>query len=339
MANRNQANDNTSQFFITLDKCPWLDNKHTIFGKIEGNTIYNLLAIGEVDTNSRDFPLEPVVIRKSRVELNPFEDIEPREDRIIQKQEELARLSKAAKGDSSSAVKGDDIRERIREERKKKSELKVPVIKNKNLLSFGDDEEEEEPMAAPRAKGGIRSSHDSLQDPRLLKEEVVSREELARKRREREEEEARKDKLRNTIKGKLKGAEKKAESAEATSESTRSETDRLVRKYLEQKRIDIEKELKNIDRSPSKRKRGANDESRSGSSSGSEEEDGRRGGTEEEDDKLTKEQKEELEKTREEYSKLKADLIQFKKLKLGSRVDEESQEIHEMLTPLQLQRY
>ena len=169
MANRNQANDNTSQFFITLDKCPWLDNKHTIFGKIEGNTVYNLLAIGEVDTNSRDFPLEPVIILKVRVAQNPFEDIVPREDRIIQKQEELARARKEANGNSTASIKGDDIRERIREERKKKSEFKVPVVKNKNLLSFDDNEEEEEPEQAPRGRGGIRSSHDSLNDPRLLK--------------------------------------------------------------------------------------------------------------------------------------------------------------------------
>lgn len=41
MANAGQ-NDNGSQFFFTLGQTPELQNKHTIFGKITGNTMYNL---------------------------------------------------------------------------------------------------------------------------------------------------------------------------------------------------------------------------------------------------------------------------------------------------------
>ncbi len=40
-------NTNGSQFFITLEKTEWLEHKNTIFGKIVGDTIYNLLRIGE----------------------------------------------------------------------------------------------------------------------------------------------------------------------------------------------------------------------------------------------------------------------------------------------------
>ena len=46
------ANTNGSQFFITVCPTPWLDNKHTIFGKIQGETIFNLIKISELQTDA-----------------------------------------------------------------------------------------------------------------------------------------------------------------------------------------------------------------------------------------------------------------------------------------------
>jgi cyclophilin family peptidyl-prolyl cis-trans isomerase len=51
MANENAPNTNSSQFFFTLDRAEWLDKKHTIFGKITGNTIFNALRMGDIDTD------------------------------------------------------------------------------------------------------------------------------------------------------------------------------------------------------------------------------------------------------------------------------------------------
>lgn len=62
---------------MTVDQCPWLDRKHTIFGKIEGQTIFNLLQIAEVETDSNDRPINeplPMLLSASVIE-NPFDDI------------------------------------------------------------------------------------------------------------------------------------------------------------------------------------------------------------------------------------------------------------------------
>ena len=57
-------NTNGSQFFIvTTEATPWLDGKHTVFGKVtSGQEIAERISM--LPSDSRDAPLQPVLIEK-----------------------------------------------------------------------------------------------------------------------------------------------------------------------------------------------------------------------------------------------------------------------------------
>jgi cyclophilin family peptidyl-prolyl cis-trans isomerase len=60
-------NTNGSQFFIvTADACPWLDGKHTVFGRVTGG-VETVDAISNLPRDARDKPREDALIE--RVEL------------------------------------------------------------------------------------------------------------------------------------------------------------------------------------------------------------------------------------------------------------------------------
>jgi cyclophilin family peptidyl-prolyl cis-trans isomerase len=54
-ANENTEHSNGSQFFITLGPTESLQKKNTIFGRVGGDTIYNVMEMNslEVDANDR----------------------------------------------------------------------------------------------------------------------------------------------------------------------------------------------------------------------------------------------------------------------------------------------
>ena len=116
MANTGQKNDNGSQFFLTLGVTPELTGKNTMFGRVVGDTIYNLMKMGEaelVDEGS-DRPLYPSKVLGTEILVNPFEG-----------------MTKKAEPQSTKS----------KEEKKPKKKPKRKA--GKPLLSFGADEGDE----------------------------------------------------------------------------------------------------------------------------------------------------------------------------------------------------
>jgi len=68
MANGGTRNDNGSQFFFTLAETPDLNGKHTIFGKIVGDTLFNMLKLAECEVDKNERPEYPQKILKTEVD-------------------------------------------------------------------------------------------------------------------------------------------------------------------------------------------------------------------------------------------------------------------------------
>lgn len=140
MANADK-DDNGSQFFFTLAATPELQNKNTLFGKVTGDTLYNMLKLEEglVDHNER--PMYPQKILGAEILSNPFGDIVPRK-----------------------------VAKEIKREKTKKREKGV---KNFGLLSFGEEAEEDEEETnqfVQKNAGKAKSMHDVVDDPKLSKD-------------------------------------------------------------------------------------------------------------------------------------------------------------------------
>ncbi|CAN1217416.1 Peptidyl-prolyl cis-trans isomerase CYP57 [Linum perenne] len=212
-ANAGTPHSNGSQFFMTLDKSDWLDRKNTIFGKVTGDSIYNLLTIGEIETGKDDRPLDPIPkIKSVEVLWNPFDDIVP-------------RVVPTTVNQSSTDAESN-------------KDLKRKPVKKLNLLSFGEEaEEEEKELAAVKQK--IKSSHDVLNDPRLLKEnQPVDEQNLSDAKATREQQLS----VRETLKSKKEGWQRTSGAEDSNSDEdddNEANFDARMRRQLLKKRQEL----------------------------------------------------------------------------------------------------
>ncbi|KAF7309382.1 Peptidyl-prolyl cis-trans isomerase [Mycena indigotica] len=136
MANNGTKNSNDSQFIITLDRADELHGKHTLFGRCMGDTIYNVMKIGEMELGENERPVYPPKIKSIRIVDNPFDDIVPRITAAEKRAQQRAR----------------EAAQKEREEAERRKGAK----KNVALLSFGEDEDPNaEPVSLPKKGKGI----------------------------------------------------------------------------------------------------------------------------------------------------------------------------------------
>ncbi len=237
MANAGK-DDNGSQFFFTLGPAQELQNKHTIFGKVVGDTVYNMLRLQEGLIGDDERPENPNKILRTKVLNNPFKDIEPRQ--------------------SIELIRDED------RHKKKKPQSKMKATKDFSLLSFGDEAEEDEEdlvMASKdfeSSKG--KSSHDLLKDPKLLSrvgDELVESSTLDSEVKNEEEEGTDAAVLNaNMVKSKLKRAKsekekiredsKRSKFTKAETEISDEEDEEIKEK--KKKREEIKREIKELTR-------------------------------------------------------------------------------------------
>ncbi|KAM7356547.1 spliceosome-associated protein CWC27 homolog [Cochliomyia hominivorax] len=231
MANSDK-DDNGSQFFFTMAPTPELQSKNTLFAKVTGDTIFNMLKLEEglVDHNER--PMYPHKIIKAEILNNPFEDIVPRQ-----------------------------LNKEVKKEKKKKKEKGV---KNFGLLSFGEEAEEDEVETnefVQKNAGKAKSLHDVVDDPKLSKEPIIVMEEVesdtedfqvAIKEEKFDDDEA--DERRERIKEKLKSKSSKShrKPVEIKVENSDTEEDLLLtheeekKQQSEKKREEIRQEIQSL---------------------------------------------------------------------------------------------
>ncbi|CAF1431268.1 unnamed protein product [Rotaria sp. Silwood1] len=148
-------NTNASQFFFTLGSTPELDKKNTLFGKVVGNTLFNMLKLGEGEIIG-EIPVHKHKIIKAEIISNPF-------DNMISRPRAKSQMI-------------DDDNDEIN--KKSKETVQAKAIKNYGLLSFGNEAEEDEEEITKismtfKQKGTGKSAHDLTNDSTLSKNTVV----------------------------------------------------------------------------------------------------------------------------------------------------------------------
>lgn len=129
---RDASRKHGSQFFITLSRADGLNRINTLFGKVTGNSLYNLLNLADTPVDSKtDRPLDPPQIRTTEVLFNPFPELTPRPGSRSVLQQEAAERELQAAANRRHGKNIQPLRDAL-------------CAKKKGLLSFAADEDSDE---------------------------------------------------------------------------------------------------------------------------------------------------------------------------------------------------
>lgn len=117
MANEGTKGSNGSQFFLTLGETRELEGRNTLFGRVVGETVYNLMKMGEAELqggSSSERPVYPTKVTGAEILVNPFEDMVRRQVKArtdVVQEREVKRKGKKKGGKvllSFGGEEGDD---------------------------------------------------------------------------------------------------------------------------------------------------------------------------------------------------------------------------------------
>jgi len=180
MANGGGKDDNGSQFFLTLGETRELQDRHTMFGRIEGDTIYNLMKMGEADLEAvegSERPVYPTKVVGTEVLVNPFEEMVRREvkPRAVFEEKGEGKKRGKKKGGKVLLSFGDEGDERM-EEPNMKEKFNSKMVSADDGLKFGKPVEK---VIRRRSSRSISPAHMTKPNPQLQlplpNDEVASR--------------------------------------------------------------------------------------------------------------------------------------------------------------------
>lgn len=92
--NDKRNSNNVDSLFITLKPTPEFNNNYVLFGKIMGDSIYNIVKINESELESEETPMYPAEITDIKVLIQYFDDLVASKEHIAEPAKKKAKKAK-----------------------------------------------------------------------------------------------------------------------------------------------------------------------------------------------------------------------------------------------------